>query len=253
MPAEAMTNEREPSGLAAIPLLEVSKLAAGYGRVQVLQDVSLTVKSGSITALLGSNGVGKSTLMRVIAGLLECTRGEVFLAGKQITRVASHVRVNSGLALVPEGRQIFGDFTVEENLKLGAFIARARESSVGRLERMWQLFPRLAERRKQRASTLSGGEQQMLAIGRGLMSDPTLLLLDEPSIGLSPVMTDHLFQTIDTVRASGVTIFIVEQNALSTLDVADYAYVIEGGSVRLEGPGRELARNPAIRTAYLGL
>ncbi len=237
----------------APPLLIVDNLAAGYGRAAVLRDISLCVEAGSITALLGSNGVGKTTLMKAIAGLIAPTSGEIRLNGRIITACPPHERVAGGLALVPEGRMIFGDFSVEENLRLGAFVPRARNQTATRLDEMYGLFPRLAERRRQTARTLSGGEQQMLAIGRGLMSRPTLLLLDEPSIGLSPAMTRILFKLVEDVRASGVAVFIVEQNARTTLSIADYAYVVERGTVAMKGSGSQIAADPAIRTAYLGL
>jgi branched-chain amino acid transport system ATP-binding protein len=234
-------------------LLEVDDLFAGYGSVQVLNGVSLQVEPGSITALLGSNGAGKTTLMRTIAGLIQPDRGRILHEGKPIHRLAPPQRVEMGIVLVPEGRQVFSDFTVEENLKLGAFVPRARERMSTTQEEIYGFFPKLAERRRQAARTMSGGEQQMLALARGLMSRPRLLMLDEPSLGLAPVITEQLFQIIGRIRDNGVTIFIVEQNVQTTLQIADQAYVLDQGKVVLQGSGATLAKEPRIRAAYLGM
>ncbi len=234
-------------------LLEIEGLAAGYGAVPVLDDISLAVGEGAITALVGNNGAGKSTLMRAVAGLIAPSRGRVRLAGEDITGEPAGARVARGMALVPEGRLIFPDFTVEETLKLGAYTARARPGWVRRKEEMYALFPRLADRRRQRAVTLSGGEQQMMALARALMSKPHLLLLDEPSLGLAPLMTAHLFEIIVAVRSAGVTVFIVEQDVRTTLEIADYAYVLENGRLVTEGAGPTLLGQKAIKQAYLGL
>jgi branched-chain amino acid transport system ATP-binding protein len=236
-----------------LPLLEVDDLFAGYGRIRVLNGVSLKVQSKSITALLGSNGAGKTTLMRTIVGLLQADRGRILHDGQPIQELPPQQRVEKGIVLVPEGRQVFADFTVEENLRLGAFVPRARERTTTTLDEMYGLFPRLAERRRQAARTMSGGEQQMLALARGLMSRPRLLMLDEPSLGLAPVITAQLFQVIQQIRDSGVTIFIVEQNVQTTLQIADHAYVLDQGRVALEGAGAALAKEPRIRAAYLGM
>ena len=219
----------------------------------MLNGVSLKVQPGSITALLGSNGAGKTTLMLTIVGLIQADRGQILREGKPIQRLSPQQRVEMGIVLVPEGRQVFSDFTVEENLKLGAFVPRARERMSTTLEEMYGLFPKLAERRRQTARTMSGGEQQMLALARGLMSRPRLLMLDEPSLGLAPVITAQLFQVIQQIRDNGVTIFIVEQNVQTTLQIADHAYVLDQGKVVLQGPGAMLAKEPRIRAAYLGI
>ncbi len=234
-------------------LLEIEGLAAGYGVVPVLDDITLATAEGSITALVGNNGAGKSTLMRAVAGLIEPNRGRVRFDGEDITGETAGARVARGMALVPEGRLVFPDFTVEETLKLGAYSARARPGWALRKEEMYALFPRLAERRRQRAATLSGGEQQMLALARALMSKPRLLLLDEPSLGLAPLMAAHLFETIRAVRAEGVSVFMVEQDVHTTLGIADYAYVLENGRLVTEGAGPTLLGQEAISRAYLGL
>ncbi len=237
----------------APPLLSVENVTAGYGRMRVLQDLSLKVKTGSVTALLGSNGVGKTTLMRAIVGLIPLSAGEILWHGTSIAHAPSHERVAKGIVLVPEGRQLFPDFSVEENLRLGAFGPHLRASSSVRMQEIYELFPRLAARRRQHARSMSGGEQQMLALARGLMSNPSILLLDEPSLGLSPVATQHLFELIKRIRSTNVTIVIVEQNVQMTLEIADYAYVMEQGRIRLEGAGADVAGNPEIKKAYLGL
>jgi branched-chain amino acid transport system ATP-binding protein len=236
-----------------LPLLEVDDLFTGYASIRVLNGVSLKVQPGSITALLGSNGAGKTTLMRTIVGLIQADRGQILHEGKPIQRLPPQQRVEMGIVLVPEGRLVFSDFTVEENLKLGAFVPGARERMSTTLEGMYGLFPKLAERRRQAARTMSGGEQQMLALARGLMSCPRLLMLDEPSLGLAPVITAQLFQVIQQIRDNGVTIFIVEQNVQTTLQIADHAYVLDQGKVVLQGPGATLAKEPRIRAAYLGI
>ena len=234
-------------------LLEIEGLAAGYGAVPVLDDIALDAAEGAITALVGGNGAGKSTLMRTLAGLIVPSRGRLIFDGHDITGESASARVGRGIALVPEGRLVFPDFTVEETLKLGAYTARARAGWSARRGEMYALFPRLAERRRQRAGTLSGGEQQMLALARALMSKPRLLLLDEPSLGLAPLMAAHLFETIVAVRAAEVTIFIVEQDVHTTLAIADYAYVMENGRLVAQGAGSALLGQDAIKQAYLGL
>lgn len=235
------------------PLLEVESLVAGYGKVQVLRGVSLCVRSGSVTALLGSNGAGKTTLMRTLVGLVAHSSGKLLLDGADIGRTPSHRRVEAGIALVPEGRLIFPDLTVEENLRTGAVVRTARAGQSRASQRVYEMFPQLAERRTQLGHTLSGGEQQMLAIGRALMSSPRLLLLDEPSLGLAPKIVSLLFSTIQRVRADGLTVMIVEQNVGRTLDVSDYAYVMENGRVLMEGAAEQIRNSADIKSAYLGV
>jgi branched-chain amino acid transport system ATP-binding protein len=235
------------------PLIDIDDLFAGYGSIRVLDGVSLNVQPGSITALLGSNGAGKTTLMRTIVGIVQASRGRLLYDGKPVHQLPPQQRVDMGIVLVPEGRQLFSDFTVEENLKLGAFAPHARARLSTTLEEMYGLFPKLAERRRQAARTMSGGEQQMLALARGLMSRPRLLMLDEPSLGLAPVITAQLFTIIKQIRERGVTIFIVEQNVQTTLQISDHAYVLDQGRITLQGPGAMLANEPRIRAAYLGI
>jgi branched-chain amino acid transport system ATP-binding protein len=233
-------------------LLEVSDLSAGYGEVRVLHGVSLAVGGAAVTALIGSNGAGKTTLMRAIAGILPAT-GAIRFDGMDISRATPRARVERGLALVPEGRLVFPDLTVEEHLDVGAIVPRARPERQTTKTAMFELFPRLAERRRQPAGTLSGGEQQMLAIARALMSRPRLLLLDEPSLGLAPKAAEQLFASVRAICSTGVTVFIVEQDVQSTLDLSDRAYVLETGKIVLSGTGPELLASSAVREAYLGL
>ena len=233
--------------------LQLKELSSGYGDVPIIKRLSLEVNSGSITALVGSNGAGKTTLMKTISGLLPVTDGEIFLDGEPISGTMPHRRVGLGLSLVPEGRLVFPEFSVEENLKIGAITPRAQPDRTARAEEMFELFPRLKERRDQAGGTLSGGEQQMLAIARGLMSAPRMLLLDEPSLGLAPNIAKFLFEMVVRVRDSGVTIFIVEQDIRSTLEIADHGYVIENGQIVTEGLGSDLLVDEAIKTAYLGI
>ena len=232
--------------------LQLKELSSGYGDVPIIKRLSLEVNSGSITALVGSNGAGKTTLMKTISGLLPVMDGEIFLDGEPISGTMPHRRVGLGLSLVPEGRLVFPEFSVEENLKIGAITPRAQPDRTARAEEMFELFPRLKERRDQAGGTLSGGEQQMLAIARGLMSAPRMLLLDEPSLGLAPNIAKFLFEMVVRVRDSGVTIFIVEQDIKSTLEIADHGYVIENGQIVTEGLGSDLLVDEAIKTAYLG-
>ena len=234
-------------------LLELKNVSAGYGEVKVLKGVSLKVGRGSITALIGANGAGKTTLMRVVSGLIPVTQGTLALDAVDITREASSVRVERGISLIPEGRLIFPDFSVEENLKIGGYISRVRSRQSELIKQMYRFFPRLEERRNQAGETLSGGEQQMLAIARGLMADPRLLLLDEPSLGLAPQVVAQVFEKIQEVRSKGVTVFIVEQDVRSTLAFADYAYVLENGELQLEGPAADVRENPKVKESYLGL
>jgi branched-chain amino acid transport system ATP-binding protein len=233
-------------------LLRVEALEAAYGSVRALRGVDLEVRAGELVALVGSNGAGKSTLLRTLSGVHPALAGRVLYRGADVTRAPVHERVAGGIILVPEGRQVFGILTVEDNLRLGAHTRPRQEMDDG-LDRVFRLFPVLAERRRQRAGTLSGGEQQMLAIGRGLMGRPTLLLLDEPSMGLAPRLVAALFEVIVSLRAGGVTMLLVEQNAHAALSIADRGYVLETGRITLEGPGRELLGAEAVRAAYLGI
>ena len=233
-------------------LLDVRNLHAGYGEVAVLRDVSFAVTDGAITALIGSNGSGKTTMMRAVAGLLPARSGRIDFAGRDLTHARPSERVEAGLALVPEGRLVFPEFTVEETLRVGAYCTRARAGMAERKAQMYALFPRLYERRRSPAGALSGGEQQMLAIARGLMSAPSLLLLDEPSLGLAPVVVAQLFAAIVAIAKSGVAVCLVEQDVNLSLEIADYAYVLENGAIVLKGPARELIQSDQVRTSYLG-
>jgi branched-chain amino acid transport system ATP-binding protein len=234
-------------------LLTADGVVAGYGEVLVVHGVALRAEEGRITALIGANGAGKTTLMRTIAGVLPLAAGALSFAGRAIDRLRAHGRVEAGLVLVPEGRLIFPDMTVEENLRIGAINRRARRALPEGLDEVYALFPRLAERRRQTGGTLSGGEQQMLALGRGLMARPRLLLLDEPTLGLAPIMTRLIFETLARLRAAGLTILLAEQDVAQTLTLADHAYVLENGRVALEGSGAALLDDPRVKAAYLGL
>lgn len=235
------------------PTLEINGLHAGYGDIRVLHGVSLTVAPRAITALVGSNGAGKTTLMSTISGLLPASEGSILFAGEDITVTKPSERVSRGISLVPEGRLIFPDLSVEENLITGAFVPRARREREASLAETYTLFPHLAERRRQKGVTLSGGEQQMLAIGRALMSRPRVLLLDEPSLGLAPQIVTQLFETVLAICAQGITVAIVEQNVRSTLEIANFAYVLENGHIIIEGTGASLIANSRVQQAYLGL
>jgi len=234
-------------------LLAVEALEAGYGEVQVLWGVSLNAGRGQLTAIVGANGAGKTTMLRAIAGTIAPWRGRVTFQGKDVTRLPTNVKSARGFALVPEGRQLFSAMTVDENLELGAFSKRAARKYSQRLDQAFSLFPRLAERRRQIAGTLSGGEQQMLALARGLMSDPEILIIDEMSLGLAPVLVCQLFMTLKTLKEAGLTILLVEQNVHLALAVSDYAYVLAEGRVFTEGLPAVLAAMPEIRRAYLGM
>jgi branched-chain amino acid transport system ATP-binding protein len=235
------------------PILEIEDVVAGYDAAEILHGLSLSVDQGSITALLGSNGAGKTTLMRTLAGLLTPRRGRIHFAGAAIGSLRAHERVELGISLVPEGRMVFADLTVEETLKVGGHAHRARSARAAEMARMYELFPRLAERRWQSAASLSGGEQQMLAIARALMARPRLLLLDEPTLGLAPKMTRFIFELVGTLRSEGLTIVLAEQMVQASLDLADRAFVIENGCMALQGTASALAADPRIRAAYLGL
>ena len=234
------------------PLLTVNELEAYYGRVCALHSVSLEVAEGSVAALLGANGAGKTTTLRVISGLLRPTRGSVEFDGKRIDGFGPDRLVRAGIVQVPEGRQIFADLTVRENLLLGGYARRDGGSARKESQRVFDYFPRLGERLKQRAGTLSGGEQQMLAIGRALMARPRLLLLDEPSLGLAPLLVKEIFRVIGDIRAAGTTVLLVEQNAHMALSVADHAYVLETGRVILADRSAALRQREEVQRAYLG-
>jgi len=233
--------------------LDVRDIASGYGEVQVLWGVSLRLEQGKLTTLVGSNGVGKTTLLRTVMGLLRPWRGSVSFRGRDITRLAPHDRASAGLVLVPEGRQLFTEMSVYENLEMGAISRRARPHTQRNVERVFDLLPRLKERRDQKAGTLSGGEQQMLAVGRGLMAEPEVLMFDELSLGLSPVLAFTLFETLLRLKGEGLTMLLVEQNVHMALAVSDYAYVVAEGKIWMEGEARALAKRPEIRQAYLGI
>ena len=233
--------------------LEVENVESGYGEVQVLWGVSLKVRTGKLTTILGANGAGKSTTLRTIMHWLKPWKGRVLLDGIDVTHLSMHAKAHRGLVLVPEARQLFNDMTVEENLQMGAYAPRTRKNVVSNLERVYTLFPRLKERNTQQAGTLSGGEQQMLAVGRGLMQEPIVLMIDELSLGLSPLLAQQLFLTLKKLKEEGITIVLVEQNVHLALALADYAYVMAEGRVRLEGAAQEVANMDEVRTAYLGL
>ena len=232
-------------------MLAVDDIVVSYGAVRALDGVSIHVREGEIVTVIGSNGAGKTTLMKSIAGLLRASHGEISFEGKNIGRLAAHQVVGQGISLVPEGRQVFGRMSVRENLRLGAY-SRGRESPAEDIERCFEMFPRLRERRSQLAGTLSGGEQQMLAIGRGLMSRPRLLLLDEPSLGLAPILVREAFDVIQRLRRQGTTILMVEQMARLALKVSDRAYVLERGKIVHDGASADLLHDPRVLGAYLG-
>jgi branched-chain amino acid transport system ATP-binding protein len=234
-------------------LLEVDRIDVYYGDVQVLHGLSLEVREGEIVTLLGSNGAGKTTTLRAISGLVPARAGEIRFRGRSLRSIPAWARAGLGIALVPEGRELWPQLTVRENLELGAYDPRARPRLGVNLERVLTLFPRLAEREGQLAGSLSGGEQQMCAIGRALMSDPSLLMLDEPSLGLAPLVVDQVLHTLLDLHRSGMTLLLVEQNLRKALEIADRGMVIETGRNRLEGSSAELNANPDIRAAYLGM
>jgi len=233
-------------------LLDIQRLRGGYGRVEVLRGVDLQVGAGEIVALLGSNGAGKSTLNNTVCGIERAWSGKVSFDGHDLTRAHYRDVVKAGLIQVPEGRKVFPNLNVLENLELGSF-TRARERRASNLERVFAIFPRLKERLAQRAGTLSGGEQQMLAIGRGLMAEPRLLILDEPSLGLSPLLVEEMFALIRRLHGEGLAVLLVEQNVGQSLEIADRAYVLENGAVRFSGLPAELLASAELKRAYLGL
>lgn len=232
-------------------MLTIENVSAHYGKIQALHDVSLYINQGEIVTLIGANGAGKTTLLGTLCGEPRATQGSITFDGKAITDWQTARIMREAIAIVPEGRRVFSRMTVEENLAMGGFFA-SRQQYQERIKRVYALFPRLDERRLQRAGTMSGGEQQMLAIGRALMSQPRLLLLDEPSLGLAPIIIQQIFDTIEQLRSEGMTIFLVEQNANQALKLADRGYVLENGHVVLEDTGAALLSNEAVRSAYLG-
>ncbi|HEX8807518.1 MAG TPA: ABC transporter ATP-binding protein [Xanthobacteraceae bacterium] len=234
-------------------MLSLAAISAGYGSFQVLFDVSLEVPRGEAVGVIGPNGAGKTTLMRVISGLVQRYTGAMKLEGRSIGGLPAHRMVEQGIAHVPENRRLFPRLTVEDNLRIGAYLPRARRRCADQLDRVYKLFPRLKDRREQLAGTLSGGEQQMCAIGRALMSDPKLLLMDEPSAGLAPLVVAQVFDLVHRIRAEGLTVLIVEQNVQQVLDVVDRAYLLEVGRIKLAGTSAELKGNDFIRKSYMGL
>jgi branched-chain amino acid transport system ATP-binding protein len=236
----------------AAPLLDVRALVAGYGGTPILRGVDLVVGKGEVVAVLGANGVGKTTLNKALSGVVAAGAGEIEFAGRRIDGLPPTEIVALGLVQVPEGRRIFPNLSVRENLELGSY-RRAKAGRARNLERVFGIFPRLKERHTQRAGTLSGGEQQMLAIGRGLMAEPLLLILDEPSLGLSPLLVEEMFALIQTINAEGLAVLLVEQNVMQSLQIANRAYVLENGRVVMAGDAKALAADPALEKAYLGM
>ena len=233
-------------------VLDIAGLTSHYGRIQALHGIDLQVRQGQLVALVGANGAGKTTLLRAISGVQPISAGSIVFAGQDVSRMSADKRVRSGICQVPEGRQVFGPMTVEDNLRLGAF-TRPAQDVAGDMERMYGLFPILKEKRLLLAGTLSGGQQQMLAMARALMGRPQLLLLDEPSMGLAPLLIAEIFRIVAELRDRGITIFLVEQNAHAALSIADVGYVIETGAIILSGPGPELLHNEQVQCAYLGM
>ncbi len=234
-------------------ILEAEHLSSGYGELQILWDVSLALEPGRLTTIVGSNGAGKTTLLRTLMGLIKPWEGRITFDGRDVTRLTPHEKAAMGLVLIPEGRQLFTDMTVLENLEMGATPPRARPKMKENLERVFTLFPRLKERMHQKAGTLSGGEQQMLAIGRGLMADPIVLMLDEPSLGLAPLLVIDLFNVIRQLKEQGLTMLLVEQNVHLALAVSDYAYVLSEGRITIAGEADMVRQMDEVREAYLGL
>jgi branched-chain amino acid transport system ATP-binding protein len=253
--SQTVPREREgpPPPSAAVPLLELRSVDVFYGRVQALRDVSINVAAGEIVALIGSNGAGKTTTLRTISGLVRPTSGAVLLRGQPVHRLGAERLARLGVGHAPEGRRLFSRMTVRENLEMGAFPRRDRAGIREDFDRVYALFPRLKERQSQLAGSLSGGEQQMVAIGRALMIRPSVLLLDEPSLGLAPVLVDSIFEVIREINTRGTTILLIEQNARLALNTASRGYVLETGSVALEGSAQTLIDSPDVQRAYLGM
>ena len=233
-------------------MLEIKNIHVYYGAIHAIKGISITVNDGELVSLVGANGAGKTTILHTISGLLRATSGEVLLDGVNLQKVPANTIINLGLAHVPEGRHVFSRMTVEENLRMGAYIINDPKQVNDGLERVYHHFPRLKERARQLGGTLSGGEQQMLATGRALMTNPKILLMDEPSMGLSPILVNEIFSIIEQLHNSGITILLVEQNAKKALAVADRAYVLETGKISMQGSAKELAEDDRVRKAYLG-
>lgn len=247
-----MSTAPHPIPRPEAPLLEMKEVTACYGKVHALKNVSLRIQAGEIVTLIGANGAGKSTTLRCISGMLNPRSGTIHFRGAPIDGLPAHRMAAIGIGHVPEGRRIFPRLTVEENLDIGGYLESSKSVLATRKQSVFELFPRLAERRRQDGGTLSGGEQQMLAIGRALMQDPALLLLDEPTLGLAPVLVDVIFETVQRLHQNGKTILLVEQNAWHALQIAHRGYVMQTGEICLEGPARELADNPSVQESYLG-
>ena len=233
-------------------MLSVNNLQVHYGMIQAIKDVSFEVNEGEVIALIGANGAGKTTILHTVSGLLQPTKGSVIFEGQDITKVPAHKIVSLGMAHVPEGRRVFAQLTVLENLKLGAYTRKDKNEMEETLQMIYKRFPRLEERKNQVAGTLSGGEQQMLAMGRALMSHPKIILMDEPSMGLSPIFVEEVFKIIRDISAEGVTVLLVEQNAKKALTIADRAYVLETGNIILQGDAKKLMNDESVKKAYLG-
>ena len=234
-------------------ILEIESLESGYGDVQILWDVNLSAKKSRLTTVIGSNGSGKTTLMRAIVGVLPAWKGRIIFEGQDITKLPAYKRAELGLVMIPEGRLLFPEMTVYENLEMGAYTRRARGDIKKNMEYVFSLFPRLKERLDQKAGTMSGGEQQMVAIGRGLMASPKLLIFDEPSLGLAPKLVIEVFETIEKLKDQGVSMLLVEQNVHLSLAISDYAYVMAEGKIVMQGTGKELSEKDEVRKAYLGV
>jgi branched-chain amino acid transport system ATP-binding protein len=239
--------------VTAMKLLNLENVQVGYGDVEVIREVSLSVEERAITSLVGSNGAGKTSLLKAISGIIPCKKGAIYFDGKDIAALPSHVRVELGLIQVPEGRHVFPYMSVLENLELGSILPKARAKRKESLVKVFDLFPRLDERAKQMARTLSGGEQQMLAIGRALVSDPRLLMLDEPSLGLGPLVVKEIFAVLAKINAAGVTVLVVEQDVKASLELGQWGYVLENGRIVLSGDAKEILKSDRVRKAYLGL
>ena len=237
------------------PLLEIQDMVVGYGRIEALHGISITVDEGELVTLIGANGAGKSTTMRAVSGVRPLTRGKILFDGKDITKMKAHLRVLAGIVQAPEGRGVFPGMTVQENLDMGHYARKFETKALYQetLDRVFELFPRLGERRAQVGGTMSGGEQQMVAIGRALMARPRLLLLDEPSMGLAPMIIQQIFRIISEINAQGTTILLVEQNAQQALSRSNRAYVLETGEISKSGSGREMLADPSVKEAYLGV
>ena len=233
-------------------MLKVTDLKVNYGVIQAIKGVSFEVNQGEVIALIGANGAGKTTTLQTITGMLQAKKGQILFEGQDITKMPGHKIVSMGMAHVPEGRRVFADLTVLENLKLGAYTRKDKNEIAETLKKVYQSFPRLEERKNQSAGTLSGGEQQMLAMGRALMSKPRIILMDEPSMGLSPIFVEEIFKIIQEISAAGTTVLLVEQNAKKALSIADRAYVLETGNIVLSGDAKKLMNNESIKKAYLG-